>query len=96
VIKDDHMPAEPESKPGSWLVYTTVAGITIPILYAISWRPVGALAANHPKFAEVADAAYTPMSWLESNTQLSTPLDVVLESFQLVATTTRISLVQPS
>jgi hypothetical protein len=74
VIKDDHMPAEPESKPGSWLVYTTVAAVLFPLLYAISWGPVGSLAANHAKFGEVADATYTPMSWLESNTPLSTPL----------------------
>jgi hypothetical protein len=73
VIKDDHMPPEPETHRGSWLIYATT--VVLPVLYVLSWGPTVSLAANYPTICKRVEAAYGPVSWLDENTSLATPLD---------------------
>jgi hypothetical protein len=39
VIKDDHMPAEPEARRASWLIYATTFGAVLPVSYVLSSGP---------------------------------------------------------
>src|SRR5260370_30194984 len=43
VIKDDPVSAELRARPGSWMRYLAIAGLSLPLLYSLSSAPVIAI-----------------------------------------------------
>jgi hypothetical protein len=65
VIKDDHMPAEPEAKPGA--IPAIAAAVALPLLYVLSWGPVGALAQRWQFGCTPLEIVYYPIRWSAFN-----------------------------
>jgi hypothetical protein len=56
------------------LMLAIVARLTLPVVYVLSWGPIGSIAVSHAALGAMTATAYAPVTWFENNTPLSTPL----------------------
>ena len=54
---------ERESHSGSWLVAGAAVAL-LPVLYVLSWGPIGALSERYSLLCTTLDVAYPPIGWV--------------------------------
>jgi hypothetical protein len=56
--------AERESRLGQWLLGIASTGLWLPVLYVLSWGPVGALSQRYGLLCSTLDVGYAPIGWV--------------------------------